>query len=276
MVAGELLVKTLRRMHADVINGVATGGTATEIQDTSLASKYPLNKFKGWIAVIKKTSNAASPQSRWAIVSASTAAGVITISSVTDVVESGDEYVLCKPIIPLYEMTELMKDGLQQLGKLNAWDRSLTTTTQTKRYTLPIAMKGSPLRSIRLEDEQYNQIDTPNYYVEPNAGGVAPTLVFYTDPLDGYTIAINYIGLHPEITAYSTYISEDIHPDLAVASCFERAMFWKCQPKNKKIDVQNWNTAIALLEKAKQQFPIHIPPVEENNVPLSMYNGTPS
>lgn len=259
-------------MHADIVNGVATGGSTTTLEDSALASKYQANKFKNWIVIIKKTSNALTPQGKWALISSYVNTGVATFPSITDAVESGDEYAFCKDIIPLYELIELMKDGLQQLEKISNWDRTLTTADQTLRYTLPIAIKGSEIRSIRLEDSTYFPFEAPNYIVENTAGGVAPTLVFKTQPTSGYTIAINYIGLHPEITAYNSYINESIHPTLAVAACYERAMYWKAMPKRKKIDMENWGQAKALLQEALQMHPIPRVVVENNRVPVTMFN----
>ncbi len=272
MVAGELLLKLLRRMHADIVNGVATGGSDTFILDSTLSGKYQANKFKNWIAIIKKTDDALSPQGKWVSIDSYVNTGAASFQSITDAVAAGDTYAFCKDTIPLYELLELMKDGLQALDKISYWDRSLSTADQTLRYTLPIAMKGSPIRSIRLEDAQYNQFEVPNYYMEANAGGVSPTLVFKSQPMAGYTLAINYITLHPELTAYNSYISEDIHPELAVSACFERAMWWKCQPKRRKIDMENWGQAKALLQEAMMNHPIPKPIVENQRVPIGIFN----
>jgi len=51
-------------------------------------------------------------------------------------------------------------------------------------------------------------------------------LIFRDQPDAGFTIKIWYHGVHPTLTAYSSVISEYIHPQLAKASLVLQALDW--------------------------------------------------
>src|SRR5215217_7571506 len=142
MILGELLEKVYRRIHDDVVDGVATGGSATQITDSSLSGKYQANKFKNWVAFITRSTDGLSPQNRYAIISAYDITGITTIASVTDPVQAGDEYAFCKGSIPLYTLIKLCNDAMLRLGNIPLVDVSLSVAASTIRYTMPIATKG--------------------------------------------------------------------------------------------------------------------------------------
>jgi hypothetical protein len=143
LILGQLLEQVYREIHADVVDGVATGGTATTIVDTGLITQpFVENRFKNWVAFISRSTDGLSPQSKYEIVTLYVkATGTITIPTVTDAVAAGDEYSLCKPDVPLYTLIKLCNDGLNGLFYA-ALDTSLTSSSGETRYTLPIATKG--------------------------------------------------------------------------------------------------------------------------------------
>jgi len=269
---GEALEAVYRGIHDDVVDGVATGGDATTITDSTLSGKFQTSKFKNWIAFISRTSDGLSPQNRYAKITAYVATGSATIDTVTDAVAAGDEYAFCKGTIPLYTLIKLFNDAVRKLGRMEQDDVSLTTATDTLRYTLPIETKGISPRAVFLMDEDYNRLDTPNFRIVPAAAGSTEILQFTSQPIEGKTIVYKYMGLHPKLTAYDSVINGRIHPELAIAAGIERAMWWKCQPKRRKIDMENWGQAKALLQEARKEFPIQMPIKESKRVPISMFN----
>ncbi len=273
MQLGELLEAVYRNIHDDVVDGVATGGSATTIIDTTRTT-FPTNKFKNWVAFISRTTDGLTPQGKYSVISAWTTGGTATMDTVTDAVGAGDEYSFCKGTIPLYTLIKLCGDALRKLGRVEVDDISLTTLTDTRRYTMPIATKGNVIpRSIYLRDtDDYTRLSTPNYKILPAAGGSTETLEFTVNPSVGHTIVIKYMGLHPTLTAYNSYVNESIHPELAVAACVERAFWWKAMPKRRKIDMENWGQAKSLLQEAKQMYPIKMPIVENQRVPITLFN----
>ena len=271
---GQLLENVYREIHADIVDGVATGGSATTIVDTGLSSKpYTENRFKDWVAFISRTSDGLSPQSKYGIAATYVkSTGTVTIPSVADAVASGDEYALCKPDIPLYTLIKLCNDGLNDLFYA-AVDTSLTTASSTVRYTLPVALKRKEPYFIYLRDpSDYTICEAPNWFIEAAAPGSTETLVFKWEPTASLTIVIDYAGIHPQLTAYSSSVSEKIHPNLAVAACVERALKWKMMPKQRKIDVGNWQLAKSFLEEQKAKHPVDMPQKRQKMLPINLYN----
>jgi hypothetical protein len=275
---GELLERVYREIHTDIVDGVATGGSATTIVDSTLSTRsFTENKFKDWIAFISRTTGGLTPQSKYGIATAYVkSTGTITIPTVTDSVGAGDEYALCKPDIPLYTLIKLCNDGIKKLGRVPRVDTSLTTASSTVRYTIPIAGKGIRPRSIHLRDsDDYDRYDTPPWKIEQAAGGTAETLVFMWQPLTSKQIVIEYMGMHPALTAYSSYVNEHIHDDLAIAACLERAFYWRAMPKRRKTDMENWGQAKQALQEAKVMYPIEMPLIQNQRVPIGLYNSRP-
>lgn len=275
MQLGEALEKVYRGIHDDIVDGVATSGSnATTIEDTTLSTKYTQNRFKDWIAFISRTTDGLAPQGQYSIASAYvTSTKKVTIATLTAAVGSGDEYALCKGSIPLYTLIKLFNDGLRMLGEIWVRDTSLTVENNTLLYTLPAALKGRVPRSVSLMDEDYNPWEAPNYEIVKAAGGSTNSLLFKSQPHTSYpTIVINYMGLHPSMTAYNSYIEESIHPELAVAAGIERAFYWKAKPKNRKNDLLNWQMAKSQLDEARVLHPIERPVIENQRIPINLYN----
>ena len=274
MIAGKLLEEAYREIHADILNGVVTSGTTTTLLDSSANGKYQTSKFKNWTLFMSRTTDAGSPQGRWAIISASVSNPFsVTFPTITDAPAAGDEYALCKDVVPLYEAVKQCSRGLRKLGRIiNTWDRSLTTADDTLRYTLPAGIKGIRPNLIQLEDSVYNPLGVPNWHIEASAGETQDTLVFEAQPVAAYTLAINYMGFHPELTAYNTAVNGIIPEPVAIAACVERMLWWKAMPRRRKIDMENWNTAKALLTESIQDNKFEVPFFEEQHPPLTMYN----
>lgn len=272
---GELLEKVYRSIHSDVVDGVATSGSnATTIEDTTLSTKYTQNRFKDWIAFISRTTDGASPQGKYAIATAYVASTrKVTIPTLTQTVDTGDEYALCKPDIPLYTLIKLCNDALKMLDLIWVHDTSITVAADDLTYTLPAATKGKKLRSVYQLNSDNVVCPAPNYSIDKAAGGTQNTLRFHWQPSTSYpTLVIEYLGIHPALTAYNSYIDESIHPELATAACVERAFWWKTMPKQRKADLQNWQLAKQQLTEMKAMHPIERPIVENQRLPISIFN----
>jgi hypothetical protein len=273
LILGQLLEQVYREIHADVVDGVATGGSATTIVDTGLTTQpFVENRFKNWVAFISRSTDGASPQSKYGIVTSYVkATGTITLPTLTDSVQLNDEYSLCKPDVPLYTLIKLCNDGLNGLFYA-ALDTSLTSSGDETRYTLPLAVKGMTPYQIFLRDSSDIIYPAPNFHIETAAPGSAETLVFESQPAGSMTIVIDYKSLHPQLTTYSSSVSEKIHPRLALAACVERALHWKMMPKQRKLDVQNWQDAKRQLEEMKVMHKIEKPIRQQNMLNIGLYN----
>lgn len=284
MKLGELLERTYRAIHDDIVDGVATDGNATTITDSSLSGKYQTAKFKNWVAFISRTNDGLSPQGKYGIISAYVNTGSATIPTVTDAVQAGDEYAFCKGSIPLYTLIKLCNDGLKALGRIPLVNTSLTLSASTIRYTLPAAIKGrKPSLVYFREPTTFVRVHAPNWEIEPAASGSAATLVFKKQSAvlnttnvfqtyNGYTIVVHYEGIHEPLTAYNSPVNETIHDELAVAACVEKALSWKVYPRQRKIDKENWALAKQAMEEAKRQYPIELPIRDQQRVPIGIFN----
>lgn len=284
MQEGELLERVYRAMHSDIVDGVATGGDATHIIDSSLSGKYQSQKFKNWIAFISRTADGLSPQGKYGIISDYVNTGTATIPTVTAAIENGDEYAFCKPDIPIYTLIKLCNDGLKALGRIPLIDSSLTVSASQIRYTLPLALKGrKPTNVFFRHPTTFVRIPAPNWEIEPAASGTTATLVFKKQSLvlnttnvfqsyNGWVIVIYYEGEHEALTAYNSPVNETIHDELAVAACVERAMDWKTYPRQRKMDVANHVKAKDKLKEVKQDFPIELPIRDQQRLPIGVFN----
>lgn len=283
MILGQLLEQVYRNIHADIVDGVATGGSSTTIVDSSLSGRFQENKFKNWIAFISRTTDGLSPQSKYGIISSYTNGGTATIPDLTDAVSAGDEYSFCKPDIPLHTLRKLCNDAMKGLGRIPLVDTSLTVDADTVRYNLPLAIKGRKPSRVFFRDPATSVIaHPPNYEIEPAASGSQAALVFKKqnltttssvfDTWHGWTIVIYYEGLHEQLVEYDDPVNETIHENLAVAACVEQAMKWKVYPRQRKTDKENWLMAKQALEDAKRDYPIERPIRERQYVPIGIFN----
>jgi hypothetical protein len=284
MKLGELLERVYRAIHADIVDGVATGGNATTITDSSLDGKFQANKFKNWVAFISRTTDGALPQGKYAIISAYANVGTATVPDLGANVENGDEYSFCKPDVPLYTLIKLCNDALKGLKRIPLVDTSLSVSASQIRYTLPLAIKGRlPLKVYFRHPTTFVRVPAPNYDIEPAASGSQATLVFKKQSLvlnttnvfqsyNGWQIVIEYEGIHEPLTVYNSPVNETVPDELAVAACVERVMRWKKYPRQRKTDVANWQAAKEEFEQAKRDHPIQLPIREENHLPIGIFN----
>jgi hypothetical protein len=268
---GKLLEETYRRCGFVRLMQPATGGSATTIVDTNLASTYGEDEFKNDIAFISTTTDGLSPQNKFGIVSAfASDTSTLTIPTVTDAVQSGDVYCIVKHQIPLYEMIAQVNNGLQMLPPTLIPDTSLTLTASTRSYTLPAAVKpySNSINAIYIGNETYGWEVEKRWHLKPAAAGSQVSLVL--DFLPPYnitpvanTIFIEYLGKHSDLSTYSSPISEYYADELVKAVCAYRAWEYLVEKNNKFEDEQAMGKLSRLEQtygRALAQNPVRIPP----------------
>jgi hypothetical protein len=274
MILGGLLEAVYRKMHDEIVDGVATAGATTTVTDTTIITKYTDAKFKSWVFFDSNTN-------QYSVVTGNiNSTGVITFApAIATAVQVGDAYSIVKGTIPLNTLIKLCNDGLTMIGKIWTIDTSLVTAASTRDYTMPLAMKGEDLRSVYLRDVNKYRFDAPNYDILPGGGGTATaTLEFKSQPLVGaigtndYHIIINYMANHPALSVYNSAIDPTFEDNLVILACLEQAYYWKAHPKRKKIDMDNWVEARTLFEEALRLKPIQKAPKINQRTPINMYN----
>jgi hypothetical protein len=265
-----LLQRAYRRLKV-ARTSTATGGSATTIVDTKLP-EYLADSHEndilnnGSVIIIADAGGAgASPEGKFSRISdyaATSADGTITISTVTDAVASGDTYMYISPDFPLLDMIEVVNDALVSLGRIPKVYSSITTVANQTEYALPVLLKGVRLSDIELQgiltdsdDNRYTSIS--GWKITPaNPGSTG--LITIPQFAAGYILRIGYPGLHPRVSAYSDYISEYIHPELATACVTAYALQWYNSMRGgaddywKQREDRAWNQ----LDIAKANYPI--------------------
>jgi len=211
----------------------ATGGSATTIICTTLAEKLAEDEVVDNAFFISSTTDGLTPQGKYGLVTSYVEdTTTFTIPTVTDLVGAGDIITLTDAQFPLQEMVSLANQALSYLGDIVLIDTSLTTASGQTEYAIPVAVKRD--KPVRVEiqtyadsnDNRWKEYNPSQYEIVPAAGGSTGLLIFRDQPDAGFTIKIWYHGVHPTLTAYSSVISEYIHPQLAKASLVLQALDW--------------------------------------------------
>lgn len=266
-----LLQKSWRRLKV-ARTSTATGGSATTIVDTKLpdylGDSHENDILNGGSVIIVKVSGGVAPEgecSRISDYAATSSDGTITTSTLTAAVASGHTYMYISPDFPLLDMIEVVNDALEYLGKIPKVYLSLTTTANQTEYTLPVYLKGVDLTDIEIQGITTDGND--NRYTPISGWKITPDLPGFSGILTipqfaaGYILRISYPGRHPRISAFSDYISEYIHPELATACVTAHALQWYNSQRSgaddywKQREDRAWNQ----LDIAKRDYPIKRP-----------------
>jgi len=212
---------------------LATGGSATTIIATSLAEKLLESDVADNAFFISTTTDALTPQGKFGLVTSYVEdTTTFTIPTVTDVVGAGDLITLVDGQFPLYEMISLANSALSYLGDLVLIDTSLTTADDQTEYAIPVAVKRDKPVKVQISTDtdtnsyQWKTLQPSTYEIVPATGGSTGLLIFRDELPSGYTLKIWYSAPHPDVSVYSSVISEYIHPELAKCSLVLKALEW--------------------------------------------------
>ncbi len=268
-----LLQRVYRRLKV-ARTSTATGGSTTTIVDTKLpdylGDSHENDILNGGTAIIIKDSAGAgaAPEGEFSRISdyaATSSDGTITTSTLTAAVASGDTYMYVSPDFPLFDMIEIVNDSLAYLGRIPKVYSSITTVANQTEYTLPVNLKGVDLHDIEIQgllddsdDNRYSPISS--WKITPANPGSTGLLTVPQFPA-GYILRIGHPGMHPRVSAFSDYISEYIHPDLAVACVKAHALEWYNGQRGGGDDFlrQREDRAWNQLDIAKASHPIKLP-----------------
>lgn len=212
---------------------------------------------------------AAAPEGEFSKISAY-ASGTFTYTvdtAVSAAIGAGDTVMICSPMFPLRDMIRLANMCVQtDLGKIVLVDTSITTAASQTEYTYPLVCKGH--RPIRVQiqgktgdanDNQYT--DLSEYDIVPATAGTTGLIVLPQFSA-GYTIKIWYEGVHPQLTAYNSVISETIPRNLLLPMMRERAIRWYNNKTGGSSEywISMYNEAKAELDKARAMYKVWKPP----------------
>jgi hypothetical protein len=251
---GKLIEQVAIGAGFEVLKQKATGGTTASIIDTSLANIVNDGQYNNYLFVVSKTTDGLAPQGQFGVVTSyASDTQTFTIPTLTAAVGAGDEYVIIKAKIKLYELIDRINRALGDLDPVQLVDTSLTTAESTLVYDVPVAIKGYNVQRIQIGSDTNGWRDYVDYDISPGAAGAVDKLVFRNQPptADDYnTIKIWYLGGNPELSSYSDAVDERYIDTLAIAACVENVMVYLM---DKKISSWSDKNSVAHLNDIRQR-----------------------
>lgn len=149
------------------------------------------------------------------------AATTLTVAAMTGNNADGD-YFAWQNEFEEAELLLLVNRAMEEIGDIPTKDTSITTADAQTEYTLPVAVKAGNIRKVEYQTNTGDANDNdwkfiPDWDIEPATAGNAGVLIL-PQLTAGRTVKIEYAGLHPELTAYTGDIQDEIHPSLAKAA----------------------------------------------------------
>lgn len=267
------LLQAAQRRLGNLEETIATGGSTSTAIDTKLTDKYADDDLiDGTLFVTYDAGgSSAAPENELALITGYTAA-TNTIScgtsAFTVAVAAGDRIGIARPIYPLYTMISLANDALTGLGDISLVDISTTTVSDKAEYDWSVAWKRKPPFRIDIQ----TRTDAPTldndwaeifgWYVVPATANTAGKIIFPNSLDASKLLRIWYVDKHPTLTAYNSYLSETIQPELAICMLVNRALEWQVTRTSGSDEFlkQRWNDAKDALDEARRRWPIYRSP----------------
>jgi hypothetical protein len=245
--------------------GRASGGSASTLEDETLAGKHGDDEWKGGVIFVIEAEGAAPGEEFSAVSSFDTAAGIFSLTSVMSAaIEAGDRYGLASAFYPLETMIELANAGVRALGDIPLVD-DLTSLTSESTFVATLEWtRRRPLRIDYLAVPGSSTTDPwrtlHDWDFVPAAPG-ANALILFADALPASRpLRIWYQAAHPVLRAFDDAVAASMAPELAVSAGVERALRWQAARLGSDANLQaRWQRAKEELELAKRSFPIWKP-----------------
>lgn len=265
--AFDIMVEIARRA-GPLVEGTATGGSATTVVDTTLLGVVEGkddDQYNGGTAFIitDAAGLGAAPENETARITDYTAStSTVTVQSADFSVApaEGDTYGVCA--IPRGHLFSAINAALQDLGPIPFEDdTSLDTAASTLAYTLPAAAKYD-LRQVWLALNTSSPIvweEWRDWYQIKNKS--TADLVFLAQPPTTRDIRLVYVGPHASVTADATAINSSVPRDyLAWRGAYH---IYRRRTQQTGKDTQAWvglmNEAADYADRALRAHPVHLP-----------------
>lgn len=264
------LSDVMRRAWTDIghlTQITATGGSATTIVDTN--TKYTTDDaLVNGTALIIATTDGLTPQGKFAKITDFVASTkTFTIDTVTDAIGAGDIIGMVNPKISALQMKQAVHDALRDhIGTISLVDTSITTATGQTEYALPVTMKLQRLDDVLIQtrtgDADDNGYESIKGRVKLFPSAPASTgLLVIPDFGGAYNLKIVYEGLHPDLTAYNSTISETVPEALLVSATVEKALTWLVSKRGDSALgtalIERLNRAMQEVSNAKVERPVY-------------------
>lgn len=259
----ELLYQTLWEQGLLNQVGKASGGSTTTVVDASLALDADV-KIGGSI-IIWRTTDGQAPQGEIKRVTDNDATSY-TFDAMTVAPESGDEYAYIAKDFNEFELLTACNMALRKCGKIGKQDVSITTALAQREYTLPVDIKKGSIRGVYIETNKDDSDDNRWAVIGDWSVGMATAsntglLILGFQPEAGYSIRIDYVAYHENLTGFDGEIHESIPESLGIASLKYQ---FNLSRNEEAIASQDgfrdlYNASRDEFEQAKREFPVWKP-----------------
>jgi hypothetical protein len=272
-----LLIDTLVRLGR-LKASIATGGSTSTAIDTSIIGLDNDDDWKNGYLFVLSTTDGLAPIGEFKKISGYVSTtGTFSTSTFSASIGSGDRFGYSAPYeFPIDTMISLANLALSSLGDIALVDTTTVTVAGQTEYTHAIAWKRRKPYRLDIQtnstsgDYRWEQI---NFEYIPAAPGSTGLLVLDTDYDAGKYLRVWYDGVHPELTAYNSAISETIPPELIRSMMYEKVLEWK----NNELGGTNafmlrvWEKAQQDLNMARATHKIYKPHRDNNHVKLGRF-----
>lgn len=218
----------------DVVEGLATGGSATTIIDaTRLLDQYPDDWFNLGTAWILRDSagGGSAPQGKFARISDfAKSSGTVTMETVTTAVAAGDRYAIATGKYPLDQIIAKINEALDETPVKVSYITLWTTADHTTEYTLPAEMLDSRIDVwIQGQNETNDNRWLPwhDWYIQETGIGWQKKLVFRSQPPNDYQLKVEYLTPHPPLYVYNDKLDESADINRVTFDAAHRLLLWK-------------------------------------------------
>ena len=240
----------------------ATGGSATTAVDSTLALlELEDDVYNGSYLFVIDTTDGLTPKGKFKKISDFVAStGTFTTATFTDAIGAGDKFgYITSSTYDLNSIIKLINIGLRQLGTISLVDTT-TLNTATAQSEYPAAVEWKYTKPYRIDIQGKTGDADDNQWQEtwawewiPATPGTTGLIVLREQPVASRDIRVWYEGIHPELVDYDDYVSETIHPQLALVASLESILFTKNAEANGSDDtitnLYNWASQQLTIEK---------------------------
>ena len=254
--------------------GKVTGTPSTTvITDSNLS--LVTNKQANAMLMILKTTDAAAPQGEFHRIASNTSGAITVDTALSAQTTAGDLYAYTTKQFHPFSLYEIINEALEMLEAAGFKDTSITTASNQREYTLPLAIRNGWIRGVYLQtrtnDSNKNEwVPIYDWSVEPGTPGAAGIIVL-PQLVPSRTIKIEYLGLHTEVTAFDDEIDNSIRPGLIKAAL--KLAFANIRTdtslQTQKNFRQGYNKAKDEFEEALRKYPLWRP--EKRGNPLIIF-----
>lgn len=207
----------MMRHVADVLNGKATDGGATSLEDTRMLTQEN-EYFRGGTLWLKSGDLA-----RTAVMVDGHANQRLTFEALDEAIVSGVRYSVTHGAFPLEQMYGAIQTALDETW-VTGHDESLTGDGETLRFTLPVGVRE--IKEIWFERASEN--DRRGILTHWDVDHTTGELVFEDGypPRDADVLHVYHKTRHDEVVDYTTEIHAEINQHWLTLAAARELLFW--------------------------------------------------